>query len=308
MKLECLTVFHEVARCGSISVAAKNLHLTQQAVSASMRRLEEELETAMFIRRQRGIALNARGRELLAFVEEFLPAWRKLEKNFRSDNSPNLCGKLMVYVNNSFYLERLVHIVQRFCACHPAVKVSTSALNLDEIRARLTGPDEAGVHSIGLINLPCEPGGGISEEFCGDDGLLFRILAKARYHACMGIGHPLAKRRRISIKRLLKEPLIVATANDLHFAPLYRLLERHGKPNVVLATSSLNVWQHSIANNLGIGFLHAIFLDGAEPFGNCLKNLATMPIIEDMSAVTGYLVRENTDEVIETFLRVLTKK
>ncbi|MDQ8030640.1 LysR family transcriptional regulator [Bordetella genomosp. 1] len=57
--------FLEVARCGSVSVAAERLDVAPSAVSRQIARLERELGTLLFERRARGMALNAAG-ELLA--------------------------------------------------------------------------------------------------------------------------------------------------------------------------------------------------------------------------------------------------
>lgn len=305
MKLESLAVFLEVARLGSFSGAAHAMHLTPQAVSSSMRRLEATLDVPLFSPSSRGLCLTAQGRELLAFAKGVVPAWAELENRFRSRQESRLRGRLLVYVNNSFYLERLFHIVERFCTLHPGVSVVTSAHGQAEIRERLLRPCEEGVSRIGLLNIPCMSDDGYAPDFCQCDGLEFHPLVRARYHACMSKGHPFARRRRITLKRLLKEPLIVATAGDPHASPLYHLLSRHGVPNIVLATSSLTVWRHAIAHSLGIGFLHDIFLDGAEPFRTCLEEMAVVPVLETMAAVTGYLLKGEPGDIVRTFISFL---
>ena len=54
-KLELYRIFKEVAEHESISAAAKTLDLSQPAVSQSVKHLEEQLHTALFVRGKRGV-------------------------------------------------------------------------------------------------------------------------------------------------------------------------------------------------------------------------------------------------------------
>ena len=62
--LSLYRVFHRVAKCGSISAAARDLYLTQPAVSASVRALEDALHTQLFFRTGRGVSLTPQGEML----------------------------------------------------------------------------------------------------------------------------------------------------------------------------------------------------------------------------------------------------
>jgi len=66
LDLNLLRVFLVVAESASVTQAASRLYLTQPAVSAALRRLQEAIGVPLFVRRGRGLALTARGRELEA--------------------------------------------------------------------------------------------------------------------------------------------------------------------------------------------------------------------------------------------------
>lgn len=70
--LDTLISFEAVARCGSFTVAANELCLTQSAVSKQIRALEDSLQLALFVRHARGIELSDAGRELLAEIQPML--------------------------------------------------------------------------------------------------------------------------------------------------------------------------------------------------------------------------------------------
>ena len=74
-------VFHTVAKKGSISHAAKELYISQPAISKSIQKLEDNLNTTLFKRSSRGVTLTADG-EILSSIPEMLLRLLKKEKRF----------------------------------------------------------------------------------------------------------------------------------------------------------------------------------------------------------------------------------
>lgn len=70
INLNLYKTFYDVAKSGSISQAAKNSYTSQPAISKSIKKLEEELDTQLFYRNLSGVELTDKGRELLYFVEK----------------------------------------------------------------------------------------------------------------------------------------------------------------------------------------------------------------------------------------------
>ena len=68
VKLELYRVFREVAEAGNISLAAENLYLSQSAVSQSVKQLEQQLGTRLFLRSPRGVTLTEDGLLLFEYV------------------------------------------------------------------------------------------------------------------------------------------------------------------------------------------------------------------------------------------------
>ena len=78
-------IFYAVARAGNISRAAKELFISQPAISKSISKLEESLGMALFIRNSRGVSLTAEGQVLLAGENKnsYLDMGRKDAANWR---------------------------------------------------------------------------------------------------------------------------------------------------------------------------------------------------------------------------------
>ena len=61
-------IFYEVARTGNISKAAKELYISQPAISKAIGKLEESLNTTLFFRSSRGVQLTEEGEILYEYV------------------------------------------------------------------------------------------------------------------------------------------------------------------------------------------------------------------------------------------------
>ena len=70
INLNLYKVFYDVCKYGSFSKTAEFTYTTQSAISKSIKKLEEDLETQLFYRNSNGIELTNEGRELFKYVEE----------------------------------------------------------------------------------------------------------------------------------------------------------------------------------------------------------------------------------------------
>jgi DNA-binding transcriptional LysR family regulator len=78
MELYQLRSFAAVAELGHVTRAAERLHISQPALSAQIKALEDELEVALFERTSSGMVLTTAGRRLLAEAEKVLTAAQAL--------------------------------------------------------------------------------------------------------------------------------------------------------------------------------------------------------------------------------------
>ncbi|KMO81336.1 LysR family transcriptional regulator [Mycolicibacterium obuense] len=67
-----LRVFVTAAQCGSFTAAAKELHMSQPTVSETIRRIEQQYGTPLFVRGARRLTLTAPGEELLPLAQQTL--------------------------------------------------------------------------------------------------------------------------------------------------------------------------------------------------------------------------------------------
>ena len=70
INLNLYKVFYDVCKYGSFSKTAEFTYTTQSAISKSIKKLEDDLETKLFYRNSNGIELTDKGRELFYYVEK----------------------------------------------------------------------------------------------------------------------------------------------------------------------------------------------------------------------------------------------
>ena len=75
MDIAIARTFLEVVKTGSFVGAADNLHISQTAVSARIRVLEEQLERPVFVRNKAGARLTAAGEQFLRFAASLVQVW-----------------------------------------------------------------------------------------------------------------------------------------------------------------------------------------------------------------------------------------
>jgi LysR family transcriptional regulator, low CO2-responsive transcriptional regulator len=150
-----LMVFDAVARLGSVTRAAQELHLAQPTVSLQLKKLAETLEVTLFEQRGRRLHLTGAGHELrttcaelmqcLARAEEKLAAWRKPKQERLS---------LAAEPESRAVAARLL---AGFCSRHPGVQGSLHIGERAELLTRLaSGTDDVYLFALDVEGLPDE--------------------------------------------------------------------------------------------------------------------------------------------------------
>lgn len=121
-KLELYRVFREVAGSGSISAASKQLYISQSAVSQSIKQLEEQLGTRLFVRNSRGVELTADGALLYDYVKSALSLIDSGEQRL-SQSRALLTGELVLGASDTITSCFLLDLLKRFHRSYPGIKL-----------------------------------------------------------------------------------------------------------------------------------------------------------------------------------------
>lgn len=113
MTIQSLSYIVAVAEVGSITEAAKRLHISQPSLSASVKEAEREVGFKIFTRSRSGIALTKEGVEFLGYARQVIQEMRLLEDRFilNQPEKQRFCVSTQHY---TFTANAFVEMVQKF--------------------------------------------------------------------------------------------------------------------------------------------------------------------------------------------------
>jgi LysR family transcriptional regulator, glycine cleavage system transcriptional activator len=139
-RLNILRTFEAAGRRLSFSLAAKDLNISQAAVSQQMRQLEASLDTPLFVRHHRRLTLTGTGQAYLDAVHEALDRLDTVTDQLFPDR-PNQIVTLQC--TSSVATLWLAPELGRFNKRHPGIDLRLKTLNSEHGEHNLTAPDGA---------------------------------------------------------------------------------------------------------------------------------------------------------------------
>ncbi len=116
-------IFYEVAKAGNISKAAKELYISQPAISKSISKLEDSLGVSLFTRNSRGVQLTSEGELLFHHTESAFEALSRGENELKRIKDFNI-GHLRIGVSNTLCKYILLPYLKGFIEKYPHVKIT----------------------------------------------------------------------------------------------------------------------------------------------------------------------------------------
>ena len=191
--LDLYGIFCTVARCGSLSHAARELYVSQPAISQSMHRLEYMLGCTLFTRTSRGITLTNAGRMLYSYAEKAVSLIAAAEDRINRMRTLQ-SGSLMIGASDTLCQFFLLPYLEKFHAEYPDIQLQVTNRTTPETIEFL----KVGKVDIALVNLPVD-----------DSMLSVREILKVHdmFVASDRFSH--LKGRKVSMAELAKEPLVL---------------------------------------------------------------------------------------------------
>lgn len=146
---ELYRVFNEVANCGNITLAAERLHISQPAVSKSIKSLESQLGGTLFVRTKKGVILTEEGKELHNYIKTAIEYIRNAENKF-SDMINLNTGLIKVGISRTLVKEYLLPYLEEFHKLFPNIKIEIVTNKASELVPKLRN----GLIDLIIANLP----------------------------------------------------------------------------------------------------------------------------------------------------------
>ena len=145
-------IFVTVARCKNISGAARALYISQPAISKAISRLEQNLNTTLFLRSSRGVKLTEAGEILYRQVESAFLAINQGEQQLKKMQELGI-GHLSIGASSTLCKYVLLPYLRTFTEENPHIQISISCQSTYQTVQEM----ENGSVDIGLIGENSSP-------------------------------------------------------------------------------------------------------------------------------------------------------
>ncbi len=263
IKLDFYKIFLEVAEHLSFSKAAERLYITQSAVSQSVKNLETELDTRLFIRGNKGIALTAEGELLYEYVKNAVSLIDKGETELQKLKTLER-GSLRIGVSDTISRYVLLPYLEKFNRAYPMIHLQI--VNRTSIQA--VSQLKAGQVDLAIINLPFT-----------DDAIEITELSPVQDIFVAGDRFRFLRDRELSLQELVGYPLIFLekNANSRNYVERY-FLSRGISPKPEIELGSHDLVLEFAKINLGIACVTREFSKQYLSDGSLFEVRVTDPI------------------------------
>ncbi|WP_296268291.1 LysR family transcriptional regulator [Pseudomonas sp. UBA6562] len=260
MNVKQLRAFASVAKFQSFAQAGEHLHVSQPALSLTIKALEENLGGALFTRTTRSVALTAEGEVLLPLARRLLAEWDDTEQQLRQRFTLQL-GRVAVAAMPSFAGNLLPPALKVFRQRHPKVNVTVHDVINEQVLELVR-------HRRVELGIGFEPDSG--------EGLHFHPLYMDRFVAVVPADSPLASRAHLAWRDLLDQDFIALQRPSA----VRLLLEEHapvaaGSLAVAFESHQLSTIGRMVASGLGVSAVPALCIRQMQELGACC-----VPLVE----------------------------
>ncbi len=253
MEIHQLKTFATVASEGSITRAAERLYLSQPAVSAHIKAIEDTLGLLLFERTPKGMQLTDDGQRLLIKAEQTLAAHREVLDE-ASRIRGRISGRLRLGMRGDGCTELLGRLLTRLAEQHPDVDVTLRHGHSEDI---LEGIRQGDLDA-GFYNTAVEPES------------IFTVYEVARFGLYLTAPLGLVPvTEQIDWSALERLPWIVCpTSGTCCGRAAERLFEQHQiRPERIISIDREQVTKTLVAGGVGVGLLHAMTAEPAAAQG-----------------------------------------
>lgn len=246
MDIGQIETFLAVASYGGFHRAAQALRMSQPAVSARIRMLEESLGTTLFVRTHSTITLSPAGKALRPHAEQLLRTVA-VARQAVHEHKHSTSGMLSLSAGLSISTYLLPDVLKKYQAAHPKVMVSVRSGNSSQVLKMVLD----GEVDLGLARSLLHPE--IETMSLRDDPLLLVGHPK----------HPGAKRRQARLGQVESWPLIFYDRGSSDWTLTNGLFRRAGLlPSVVMEVETIEACKRMVLRQLGMAFMPLLAVTG----------------------------------------------
>ena len=206
MTLQQLRYVIEVAKTGSMNVAAKQLFVSQPSLSMAIRELENDVHISIYERTTKGVVITAEGEEFLGYARQIINQVELLEDKYIE--AGQIKKKFGVSAQHySFAVKAFVEMVKGFDMDKYEFAIREARTH-DVIHDVVTGKSEIGILYTNEFNEK------VLNKIFKDNQLEFIHLFTCQGYAYLWKNHPLAGKKVIALEELQDYPCLSFEQGD----------------------------------------------------------------------------------------------
>jgi DNA-binding transcriptional LysR family regulator len=244
LDVKAAEVFVAVAEELHFGRAAARVHMTQPAVSRHVSKLEATLGVGLLHRSNRHVELTPEGRIFLAAARDALAAARRAV-DAAQRASRGEAGEIRIGSAGTLPNELAWQLVRAFRRRHPAVEVRLSQFGY---QSRPLAGIESHEADVALVRAPLAMA-----------GLSFEPLVHEERVAVLGVAHPLARTRPLTLQEFADEPVVTVTAWPKRLRDHWAGVDDGADPGyqVGAVVNGLGDWLGALADRRGVSLCPA---------------------------------------------------
>lgn len=237
MQLDWLLYYIEVVNAGTISAAAQKLHISQPALSKTIKNLETELGQSLLKRTNHGVYLTAFGQKVFQDflqIQEIMQGWYQKQTTCEPEGELHIC---CIACASNYILN---HIIKPFCKLYPKIEIILHDLRVQTVIHTLKNTPA----NLAITSLPTN--NKISAQAEALEWKIYHLFTDER-RLLIGASHPLAQKESLSVEDLKTLPLAYySTESDIssaiyepYFASSYKVATRENIMELVIDNAAV---------------------------------------------------------------------
>lgn len=246
MNLRQIRQFAAVAETLNFRKAAEKLHIAQPPLSVSIKRLEAELGTPLFLRERRGLRLTAAGEAILADVRQILFHAEQLKKT-AAGAAGGMAGHLRVAFVGSATYTLFPLALPAFRARYPQVQLELREGTTSQMLRQV----ERGEIDVGLVRYPVVEATTATLVPVQHDTLVAALPAASA----------LARRKTLKLRDLAEQPFILYAASaalNLRTQVLYACESAGFQPRIVQEAVQVQTILSLVESGMGVSLVPSV--------------------------------------------------
>lgn len=284
MDIEQFYYLQEAVREQSINKAAQKIHISPQALSRSLIKLEEALDVQLYERSRHGIVATEQGKQIIQVSKQFLQSLNQIcSYNISKNIKTNLSGEVIIPAMYEFGFTSS-NIISKLRFDAPNLHYNFLYSSFGDIVQYIAEEK----YEIALVDMHFLGKNNLQKL---QDDIIFAPIKKYNYYCMVNAQLPFSKYKEVSLKTIYQYPIIIHESkyeNSENF--FLNFIKNSAMPPRIIHENNLSLIQDMVIANVGT-YLFPAF-EKNEALNPPDSNIAYVKLSDNLYAEFGYIVKK----------------